>query len=109
MSRTAGSFQADGGLKAGSDGTLLTKVEKGSVSVDLASIAASSAADATLTISGAAAGDSVIINAAGLTAGLLLCQAYVSAADTVTVRLYNTTAGAIDEASATWYYTLIKS
>lgn len=99
------------GVRVGSTGTVLTKIEKGEITVDLASVNADTEADATATVTGAAAGDIVILNpkTAALTAGLLVCQAHVSAADTVKFRISNRSGGAIDEASATWYYVLIKS
>jgi len=50
----------------------------------------------------AATGDFVIVAPPGnLTAGLVLCG-FVSAANTVTIRIINGTAGAIDPASATF-------
>jgi hypothetical protein len=98
------------GMKVGS-GTTITKVLKGTVAVDLASLATVTAADKDITIAGAAVGDTVIIQppAADMTAGLLVCQAWVAATDTVTVRVYNASGSTIDEASATWVYTLIRS
>ncbi len=98
------------GFKAGS-GTTITKILKGTVAVNLASLATVTAADLDVTITGAAVGDSVIIQppAADMTAGLLVCQAWVAAADTVTIRVYNASGSTIDEASATWIYTLIRS
>lgn len=98
------------GFKAGS-GTTITKILKGSVAVDPASIATVAVGEVTVTISGAVVGDTVIMTppTAGLTAGLIVCDARVSAADTVKVRIYNSTAGAVDEASATWFYTLIRA
>lgn len=99
------------GCKVGSDGTTITKILKGTVSVNLASLATVTAADLDVTITGAAVGDAVILQppAADMTAGLLVCQAWVAATDTVTVRVYNASGGTIDEAAATWIYTLIRS
>lgn len=84
---------------------------KGTVTVNLASVAAAAVTETTLTISGATAGDIVVLvpPAAGLTAGLCVCDARVSAADTVKVRVINGSAGVIDEASGTWDYVLIRS
>lgn len=83
----------------------------GTVTVDLASVAAGAVTEKTLTISGATLGDTVIMTvpAAGLTAGLCVCDARVSAANEVKVRVINGTAGAIDEASGTWGFCLIRS
>lgn len=92
-------------------GTAITKVVRGTVAVDPASLLTVAAADTSITITGAAVGDTVILNppTAGLTAGLLICGAWVSATNTVKVRLYNSTGSTIDEASASWTYTLIRS
>lgn len=92
-------------------GTAITKVIRGTVTIDPASLAAATAATETVTITGAVVGDSIVINppAAGLTAGLLMLQAYVSAANTVKVVLYNSTGAPIDEASASWNYLITRS
>lgn len=88
---------------AGVDGVITS----GSATVDFASVAAGAAGTAsTITVSGAKVGHLVVVNAADLEAGMIL-NAYVSAADTVTLVLNNTTAGAIDEASMTVYYSVI--
>lgn len=99
------------GLACGSGGTELTLVKKGTVSIDPASIAAGAVGETSVTIAGAAAGDSVIMNppAAGLTAGLIFGGCTVSAANTVKVRIFNSTAGAIDEAAGTWTYAILRS
>ncbi len=86
-------------------------IVKGTVTVDLASVATLATTEKTLTISGATAGDSVILNppAAGLTAGMVVCDARVSAANEVKVRVFNGSAGTVDEASGTWEYILIRN
>lgn len=113
MSRStfSGPVKSTNGFIAGSDGTQITKILKGTVAVNLASLATVTAADLDITITGAVVGDTVILHppAADMTAGLLVCQAWVAAADTVTVRVYNASGGTIDEASANWIYTLIRS
>lgn len=85
-------------------------VIKGTVAVDLASMATLAGSEITLTITGAAVGDTVILNpvAAGNTAGIIYGGARVSAADTVKLRVFNGSAGTIDEASQTWDYCLIR-
>lgn len=92
-------------------GTAITKVVKGTIAVNPSSLLTLTGEVLTLTITGAAVGDAVILHppAAGLTAGMLVGQAYVSATDTVKVAVFNGSAGTIDEASATWIYTLIRS
>lgn len=80
-----------------------------STSLDFPSVAAAGQQELTITVTGAAVGDAVMLAApASLTAGLI-ATARVSAANTVTVRLSNITAGAIDPASATWGVRVIKS
>lgn len=105
-----GPVKSTNGFEFG-EGTQITYMKKGTVAVDLASLATVTAADKDITITGAAVGDTVIIQppAADMTAGLLVCQAWVAAADTVTVRVYNASGDTIDEASANWVYLLIRS
>lgn len=77
--------------------------------LDFASIAAAASADLTITVPGAAVGDAVSLGLpAAPTAGLIF-QAFVSAANTVTVRATNITAGAVDAASATYRATVLKA
>ena len=123
MSSTVGTITATGaiqststvtgvaGLKAGSDGTTLTTIIKGSFTIDAADLASVTAVDESVTISGVAVGDILIVNppATALTAGMLVCQAWVSATDTIKFRLYNASGGAINLASASWNYTIIRS
>lgn len=98
-------------VAVGSGGTAITYVKKGTIAIDLPSIAAAEVGEATATLTGAAVGDVVILNApaAGLTAGLAICEVRVSATDTIKVRAANGTAAPINEASATCTYVLIRS
>lgn len=80
----------------------------GSLTTDVASIAAGAIATIAITVTGAASGDPVVIGAPAALGAGLLWSGYVSATDTVTVRIYNSTAGAIDPASATWKASVIK-
>jgi hypothetical protein len=91
-------------------GTVIAKVLKGSVTINPASVAGNTVADQTFTLTGAVVGDVVELNVptAGITAGLNVIMAWISATDTVKVRFHNTTGGAIDEASATWFYKLTR-
>lgn len=92
-------------------GTAIIKIIKGTVAVDPPSLATKVSGVVTLTITGAAVGDIVQINpgAAGFTAGIVLTNPWVSAADTVKVTVVNTTAGTLDESSLTCDYILIRS
>lgn len=91
-------------------GTAITKILKGSVTIDPASINATTVSSQTFTLTGAATGDSLVLNpsSAGLTAGMLVSQVFVSAANTITVVFYNTTGSPIDLASASWTYSIIR-
>lgn len=92
-------------------GTAITKIVRGTVAVNPASVAADTVATQTFTLTGAVVGDSLTLNppAAGLTAGLLVLQAWVSAADTISIVFFNHTASPIDEGSANWTYLLVRS
>jgi hypothetical protein len=95
-------------LNIGSGGAI-SYVKKAAVSVDLASIDTLAVVEATVTVSGAAAGDAVIATPpATLTTGLMVAGAYVSAANTVKLRVYNSTGIAVDAAAANWVFTLIR-
>jgi hypothetical protein len=100
-----------GQVRIGTGGTVLTKMLKGSVTIDPASVAAGVVSSQTFTLTGAVVGDALQLNppAAGLTAGLIVLQSFVSAANTVTVLFQNTTGAPIDEPSASWTYLLIRS
>ena len=72
--------------------------------LDFPSIPANSSADLTITVTVAAVGDDAIANpnsAGGVPAGVTW-SAFVSAANTVTVRMLNGTTGAIDPPAGNW-------
>lgn len=76
--------------------------------LDFSSLGAFLAANATIAVPGAATGDSVALGPpAAINAGLLWCG-FVSAANTVTIRIYNLTGVAIDPPSQTWRVTVFK-
>jgi hypothetical protein len=87
---------------SGSLGTL-TKTIQASGTLDFPSVAATGGAQIlTITVSGAAVGDMVVgVPPITLNSGLI-DRYWVSAANTVTVQLINTTAGAIDPPALTW-------
>lgn len=100
-------------LAVDADGVLVGEDGRSSLSanaaLDFPSIAAAASADLTIAVPGAAVGDSVELGLpAAPTAGLIF-QGFVSAADTVTVRATNITAGAVDAASATYRATVHKA
>lgn len=79
-------------------------IATGTASVNLPNIASGATGSATFTLTGAAAGDVVVINPPALTSGLVFAGAAVTGANTVTVYAVNTTASPIDEAAATFRY-----
>lgn len=94
-------------LLVGAAGSTIWKIVSGSFTLDIASIAAVTAPEQSVTITGVTAGDLVYVAGpdAGLsTANVAITAAYVSAADTVKFRVVNPTAGALDPTSATFRY-----
>lgn len=84
-------------------GNLLYKIRSVTASVNPASLAATTKAGTAVTITGVATGDFVIaVPPAALEDDLIFTGARVTAADEVTVYIYNPTAGAIDAAAADW-------
>ena len=83
-------------------------VPSGTATLDFGEVAAQSHVDLTIAVTGAVVGDSVALGVptAAVTTGIAY-TAWVSAADTVTVRAHNYTAGALDPASGTFKATII--
>lgn len=80
---------------------LFSKVFKGSATIDVASLVDGAGSTSTITVTGVALGDMVFgvshtVDLAGITV-----TAYVSAANTVSVRFQNESAGTLDLASGT--------
>lgn len=100
---------APGGVAIGG-GTAWTKTLRGTASINPASINANTVSSQTFTLTGALVGDSLTLNvpAAGLTAGLVVYQSFVSASDQITIVFENTTGAPIDEGAASWTYLLIR-
>lgn len=100
-------------VSANSGGVVAVKPEaqgfSAAATLDFGSISAQTGAELTIAVPGAATGDSVAIAPpAALEAGLAVFG-YVSAANTVTVRCVNATAGAINPASASYRATVLKA
>lgn len=88
----------DGGVT-----TLHTHSLHNVATLDFGSISSNSTAELTATVTGATEGAAVYLGPpATIESGLVWCG-YVSAADTVTVRLHNSTGGAINPANADWH------
>ena len=95
---------AVGALQVGSNDTVYG-IEFGTVEIDPAAINATTRGGTTFTLTGAATTDIIIVNPPStLNDDLIYCGAAVTAADTVTVYLYNPTAGSINQAAATFSY-----
>jgi len=85
---------ANGGLSIGSGGATATKILTGTGSVDFTALAAGTCENFTVTVTGAANGDPVFVGipaAAWATTEYATINAFVSAADTVTVKRCNLT------------------
>ena len=89
-------------------GTEITKILSATDTLDFASIGSQASSDLTIAVTGAAAGDSVFLGLPASPAAGIVFNAFVSAADTVTVRAHNYTGGAVDPASATYRVTVVK-
>jgi hypothetical protein len=91
---------ATSGVKIGASGTAKTKDFTCTVNFNFASINAATCSSTTITCTGAAAGDAVAPRwpVSGLNNGLVGIM-WVTAADTVTVRLCNVTGAGIDPAA----------
>lgn len=84
-------------------------LEFGTVTSDnLASIAAGAEGSATVTITGADTTDLVFVTGRALLAGLVICEATVTTANTVVVKVLNTTGGALDDGTLELDYMLVK-
>ena len=70
--------------------------------LDFPSISANTTSELTITVTGAAVGDSAYVMPSGSPETGLIWSGHISAADTVTVRIGNVTTGAINPASRTW-------
>lgn len=92
-----------------SQGAVIKRFIQKAVTVDLPSCSAATTTNsAGITVTGARAGDLVLVSIpSGLNAGLGVASAYVSADDTVIIRIINATAGALDPASASFVITVI--
>ncbi len=85
-------------------GTVIKKIVKGTGAIDFASVTNGETGSGTITVTGAAVGDVVVVNPPVLTTGLAFAGAAVTATNTVTVYVVNASAAPIDQASATFTY-----
>jgi hypothetical protein len=90
-------------LTDGGTTTLHTHTLYATASLTFGSIAANAIAALTVTVTGAVAGATVKLGPpAAIEAGLMWCG-YVSAANTVTIRIHNTSGAAVVPVAATWH------
>ena len=79
-----------------------------SIALDVASVAANTSAEQTFTVPGLTTDMVVFVNKPSLSAGLVVGNARVSAANTLALTFGNSTAGAVDPASETYLVLWIK-
>lgn len=98
-----------GGVKIGStSSSAIQDVLSATATLNFPSIGSNSTEELTLTVTGAVAGDTVALGAPSSLEASLVAFGFVSAANTVTIRLHNSGGGAVDPASATWRATVIR-
>lgn len=102
-------FEAIGLKQFGEEAeTLFTEVLNGSTVFDPASLATITGTTSSgITVTGAALGDFVMVSSS-LDQGGVIANGYVSAANTVKITVFNTTAGTVDLASSTWKIKVLK-
>ena len=89
-------------LTDGGTTTLHTHTLYATASLNFSSIAANAIAALTVTVTGAVVGATVKLGPpAAIEAGLVWCG-YVSSANTVTIRIHNSSGSAVDPVAATW-------
>ena len=79
-----------------------------SATVNLGSVAANTSETETATVPGVKVGDIVLVEKPTLEAGIVIGTAWVSAADTVSMQVINATGSAVDAASETFRFTVIR-
>lgn len=90
------------------DRTQINRILAGTVSLDPASIPATSTGTVDFTIVGAAPGDVLIMNRPnGLNDDLIFAGCQIVSANTARVYLYNPTGGAINDGALIWTYCFI--
>lgn len=87
---------------SGSTGLTLTSVLGATATLNFGSIATTASADLTITVTGAAVGNTVALALPAAPAAGIVFNAFVSAANTVTVRATNVTGSSVDPASASY-------
>lgn len=97
-----------GGLVLGQGGSFISKILSATASLNFGSITNGLTADLTITVTGAASGDDVIVTPPSTIEAGLIFAGFVSAANTVKIRVGNMTAAPVDPAAGVWRATVIK-
>lgn len=92
------------GIQAGNAASITVMT----ATVDLGSVAANTSEEETATVTGVKTGDFVIISKPTLEAGIILGTCRVTAADTVAIQVVNATGSAVDAASETMNFIVIR-
>ena len=103
----ATTLSASTSLSVGASPAVVKKIGSGTISLDAGTLAAGAELDVTGTITGLAAGDivNVVPPNAAMETGLAVLAVWVSAADTVSVRLHNANAvAALVGGAQSWTY-----
>lgn len=85
----------------------ITKLLTATATLDFPSIGSNSTESLTITVTGATTADHVLIVPPSTLEAGLTAIASISAADTVTVKVHNSSGGSVDPASATWRATVM--
>ena len=101
---TTGAFTTS--VTIGSAGTAIKQVKAGTISVVLAATAAAAEEDVSLTITGVAAGDLVLLSPlnASMETGVATVACWVSAANTVKLRISNVHTSSLTGSTNDWTY-----
>lgn len=111
MARTTftGPVVSDNGFIAGT-GATVTAILKASSTIDFGAISGNSTTDSSdITVVGASTGDPVLVGAPSTINSGLVVTGYVSAADTVKIRIANVTQGSINPANGTFSIVVIRA
>jgi hypothetical protein len=100
-------LEVNGTTRLGTSGTVFTKIVSGTATLNFPNISSNSTEELTMTVTGAIVGNSVHIGAPSTIETGLGWSGYVSATNTVTIRVHNSSGGAVDPASATWRATVM--
>jgi hypothetical protein len=94
-----------GTLRVGATGTVIKGITYlGTAQIDFAEVAAGAKGSGTFTLTGVAVGDMVVVQSIDGMSDLVFAGATATGANTVTVTVYNPTAGAVDNGAETFRY-----